>query len=253
MVVRAEHRDGCAILRLEAGTVNALDLALCEELTAVLGEVACAEGVRAVVLTGSGRAFCAGVDLPAIVAGGSGYARRLVAALADSFEAVLRCPLPVVAAVNGHAIAGGCVLACAADFRIVVDDATVRIGLTELAVGVPFPTSAVEIMRWRLGDPLLARRVLLADTVPATQAVAERLADEAVPAAGLLDRALAVARSLAAVPAGTFALSKAQLQADVRGRIVDRGELWETRVVDLWASDAVLAGIEQFVARTLRR
>jgi len=251
--VNVDHReDGCAVVRLDAGKVNALDLALCQEITAVMAELADDVRVRAVVLTGNGRAFCAGVDLPGIVEGCEETARTFVAALGGCFEAVLRCPLPVVVAVNGHAIAGGCVLACAADYRVVVDDPAARIGLTELAVGVPFPTSAIEIMRWRLGDPLLARRVLLADTVPASQAVAERLADEAVPAAGLLDRALAVAGSLAAVPAGTFALTKAQLQAEVRQRLEARAADWDAQVADLWAGEPVRTGIEQFVAR-LRR
>ncbi|MDP9435278.1 MAG: enoyl-CoA hydratase/isomerase family protein, partial [Actinomycetota bacterium] len=172
MGVQVERHDGCAVVTLSAGKVNALDLELCGELTDVVGGLPDDPQVRSVVLTGAGRAFSAGVDLPSITAGGGAHAREFVSALARCFETVLHCPLPVVAAVNGHAIAGGCVLACATDHRVVADDPAVRLGLTELAVGVPFPTSAVEIMRWRLGDPLLARRVLLADTVPAPQAVA---------------------------------------------------------------------------------
>lgn len=251
MGVRVEHHDGCAVVRMEAGKVNAMDLALCEDLTAVFAALP-GEGARAVVLTGNGRAFSAGVDLPAIVHGGSDHARAFVAALARCFETVLRCPLPVVAAVDGHAIAGGCVLACAADHRVAVDSSSARIGLTELAVGVPFPTSAVEILRWRLGDPLLGRRVLLADTVPSTEAVAARLADELAPADQLLARALVVARSLATVPAPSYALTKAQLQADVRDRIDARRAAWEPQVADLWGSGPVLDAMEQFVQRTLR-
>lgn len=253
MGVQVEHRDGCAVVRLDAGKVNAMDLALCEEITEVFGRLPGEDGVRSVVLTGNGRAFCAGVDLPGIVAGGPAHGRAFVAALAGCFEAVLRCPLPVVAAVNGHAIAGGCVLACAADHRVVVDEPAVRLGLTELAVGVPFPTTALEIMRWRVGDPLLASRILMADTVPASEAVAARLADEAAPAEEVLDRALAVAGRLAAVPPATFALTKAQLQADVRERIDARRGDWDGAAADLWGSEPVLAGITQFVERTLRR
>lgn len=213
MGVHVEDHDGCAVVRMEAGKVNAMDLALCEDLSATFSALP-GDGARAVVLTGNGRAFSAGVDLRAIVDGGGEHARAFVAALAGSFEAVLRCPLPVAAAVDGQAIAGGYALACAADHRVAVDSGSARIGLTELAVGVPFPTTAVEIMRWRLGDPLLGRRVLLADTVPPTEAVAARLADELAPADELLERALAGARTLAAVPTASYALTKAQLQAD---------------------------------------
>lgn len=252
MGVRVEDHDGRAVVRMEAGKVNAMDLALCEDLSATFAALP-ESGARAVVLTGNGRAFSAGVDLPAIVDGGAEHARAFVDALAGCFEAVLRCRLPVVAAVDGHAIAGGCVLACAADHRVAVDSGSARLGLTELAVGVPFPTSAVEIMRWRLGDPLLGRRVLLADTVPATEAVSARLADELAPADELLDRALAVAGTLAAVPAASYALTKAQLQAEVRERIDARRAGWEPQVADLWASEPVLTGIGEFVQRTLRR
>ena len=253
MAVHVEHRDGCALLRMDAGKVNAMDLALCEDLSSVFRALPDESGVDAVVLTGNGRAFCAGVDLRAIVDGGPEHARAFVAALAACFEAVLRCPLPVVAAVDGHAIAGGCVLASAADYRVVADDAATRIGLTELSVGVPFPTSAVEIMRWRLGDAELGRRVLRADTVPATEAARAGLADEAVPADQVVDRALAVARSLAAVPLASFALTKAQLQADVRARIDERRGGWEPQVGDLWAAEPVRTSIQDFIARTLRR
>ncbi len=248
MGVRVEHHGGCAVVRMESGKINAMDLALCEDLSAAFGSLP-EQGARAVVLTGNGRAFSAGVDLPAIIQGGGDHARAFVAALGRCFESVLRCPLPVVAAVDGHAIAGGCVLACAADHRVAVDSVSARIGLTELAVGVPFPTSAVEIMRWRLGDPLLGRRVLLADTVSATQAVAARLADELAPVEEVLARALAVAWSLAAVPPASYALTKAQLQADVRERIDARRADWEPRVGDLWVSEPVRAAMMVFVQR----
>ena len=253
MTVHVDQRDGTAVVRMDAGKVNAMDLALLEDLTGVLSALPRDPGVRAVVLTGNGRVFCAGVDLPAIVQGGPEHARSFIHALGACFEAVLRCPLPVVAAVEGHAIAGGCVLFSAADHRVVVDDPRARLGLTELAVGVPFPTSAVEVMRWRLGDAALARRVLLADTVPAADALAHGLADQVVPAEQLLDRALEVARQLAAVPSEAFALTKAQLQVGVRERIDARRGAWEEQVSAAWGSEQTLASIGAFVERTLRR
>lgn len=253
MSVHVEDRDGCALVRMDVGKVNAMDLALCEDLSTVFRALPDRPGVRAVVLTGNGRAFSAGVDLRAIVDGGPDHSRAFVTALATCFEDVLRCPLPVVAAVDGHAIAGGCVLACAADYRVVVDDPAARLGLTELAVGVPFPTSAIEIMRWRLGDARLGRRVLGADTVPAAEAVQAGLADEAAPAGEVVPRALAVAGALGALPPAAFAHTKTQLQAGVRSRIDDRRGSWEPQVQDLWAGEQVRSAIADFVARTLRR
>lgn len=253
MSVQVEHRDGCALVRMDAGKVNAMDLALCDDLTSVFSGLPADPAVRAVVLTGNGRAFCAGVDLRAIVEGGASHARQFVGSLAASFEAVLRCPLPVVAAVDGHAIAGGCVLACAADVRVVVDDPAVRVGLTELAVGVPFPTVALEIMRWRLGDARLGQRVLGMDTVSGADSAAAGLADEAVLRDEVVPRALAIAQALAQVPAATFRLTKAQLQADVLERVDARRGSWDAQVQELWAGDEVRASLAEFVARTLRR
>ena len=253
MSVHVERVGGCAVVRLDSGKVNAMDLALCDELTGVFTRLPDDPSAGAVVLTGNSRVFCAGVDLPALVAGGDDHTRAFLTSLGACFEAVLRCPLPVVAAVDGHAIAGGCVLVCAADYRVVVDDPAVRIGLTELAVGVTFPTSAVEIMRWRLGEAGLARRVLLADTVTAPDAVAAGLADESASRDDVVTRALAVAASLAQIPPAVFRLTKAQLQADVRERIDARRGTWEPQVHDLWSSEPVRSSLEQFVARTLRR
>ena len=93
--------------------------------------------------------FSAGVDLKRLAAGGPGYAATLLPALSDCFARLFFHPRPVIAAVNGHAIAGGCVLACAADRRLGARGPG-RIGVTELLVGVPFPALALEIMRaWR--------------------------------------------------------------------------------------------------------
>ena len=100
------------------------------------------------MITGAGRCFSAGVDLPAIVNGGAEYTDRFMTALSAAFLAVFDHPAPVVAAINGHAIAGGCVFAMAADIRLM---SAGTIGLTELAVGAMFPMAAIEICRYAMG------------------------------------------------------------------------------------------------------
>src|SRR6185312_7542055 len=106
--------DGIAVLTLARPAVNALSAELCTAVAEGLRGPRL-DGVRAVVLTGAGRAFSAGVDLRSVVDGGADYPRRLLPALTDVFRTAFTLPVPLVAAVNGHAIAGGCVLAaCAA-------------------------------------------------------------------------------------------------------------------------------------------
>jgi enoyl-CoA hydratase len=143
-VIEVTEQGGLAVLRLAHGKVNAMSMEFCEAVTARFAEIPPA---RAVVMTATGRTFSAGVDLVRLLEGGAPYIREFLPALSTMFATVFSHPAPVVAAINGHAIAGGCVLACAADKRLMARDGG-HIGVTELLVGVPFPPVAMEIMRW---------------------------------------------------------------------------------------------------------
>jgi enoyl-CoA hydratase len=157
-VTDLEAADGVTTVRFDNPPVNALDLDLLEVITASMRSV---EGP--VVITGAGRSFSAGVDLRALIDGGADYAERFVTALSEAFLAIFDHPAPVIAAINGHAIAGGCVLAMCADVRLMSGG---TIGLTELAVGVPFPVAALEICRFAMGISA-ARAALQAKTIDA--------------------------------------------------------------------------------------
>src|SRR5262245_2597151 len=116
-MIELAHRGRVAILKLAHGKANAMDLAFCEEMLERLRELAAAP-TQAVVIAGHGTIFSAGVDLLRASEGGPDYIRRFLPPLRRMFEEVFFFPKPVVAAVNGHAIAGGCILACAADRRL---------------------------------------------------------------------------------------------------------------------------------------
>jgi enoyl-CoA hydratase len=146
---------------------------------------------------------------------------------------------PVVAAVNGHAIAGGCVLAACADVTLM---SAGRIGVPELAVGVPFPRVALEVLRHAVGDAVTRTLVLGTQTYPVDEARALGLVDEVLPPDDLLAAAVDRARALAAsIPSDTFAATKAQLRRDAVERMTayaDESEpvttLWIRRVEDGW-------------------
>ena len=126
------------------------------------------------MLTGQGKIFSAGVDLIRLSEGGADYVRKFLPALHQLYDAVFYHPKPVVAAINGHAIAGGCVLACCADRRIMANDGG-RIGVTELLVGVPFPALAFEIMRFAVPPHYLPEFMLSGATYRGRGGLAARL------------------------------------------------------------------------------
>jgi enoyl-CoA hydratase len=224
-----EQRADVTLARLSHGKVNVLDLELVRAIAATMREV---PGDAAVVITGDGPAFSAGVDLQRIVDGGPSYVREFLPALSAAFMAIFDHPGPVVAAVNGHAIAGGCVIAAACDRRLMSQG---RIGLSELSVGVPFPAAAMEIMRYATG-PEAGRLVLTAPLLDAAQALATGLVHEIREPDSLLDAAANRARAMARIPPGVFSFSKRQLQGQARDRIAARSGDDEA-VLAMWSSD----------------
>ena len=135
-------------------------------------------------------------------------------ALHRLYDAVFHLPKPVVAAINGHAIAGGCVLACCADRRIMANDGG-RIGVTELLVGVPFPALAFEIVRFALPPRYLAEFTLSGATYAADAALQRGWVDEVVAPAQLMDARIAAAQELAALSPAAFAQTKKQIRQAV--------------------------------------
>jgi enoyl-CoA hydratase len=231
MGIERDDRYGIAVVRLAHGPVNALDRELLIEIAATFRELDTSEH-RAIVFTGTGRAFSAGVDLHRVVDGGEAYVREYLPLLSDAFEAVFDVGKPVVAAVNGHAIAGGAIFVCATDHRLMAGG---RIGVPELLVGVPFPTAALEILRYAVGDPRAL--VLGGATVEASDAIGLRLVDRAVTADELMPRALAEADRLATMtPPSTFRLTKRQLHADARAHMARKRNAVDGDVVQAWVA-----------------
>jgi enoyl-CoA hydratase len=191
-MIELSRRGGIAVIRMNHGKANALDIELCDGLAAQF-EACRGSDTHAVVLTGQGPMFSAGVDLLRLSDGGAPYVRSFLPALHRLYHTVFFFPKPVVAAVNGHAIAGGCVLQACADKRIAVSGAG-RIGVTELLVGVPFPPLAFEIMRFATPPAFFAETVLSGATYGPEIAQARRMVDELADGpAALFDRAIAAA------------------------------------------------------------
>src|ERR1700758_1610520 len=235
------------VLTFSSGRVNAQDVELLQDLTGALGELK-RSGAGALVVTGAGRAFSAGVDLNRVVEGGAGYTDRLIPALSEAFEAMFCSPGPTVAAINGAAIAGGCVLACACDRRLISPEA--QIGASEVRVGVPFPVAALEVMRYACGrhadDVLLGGRLYRGD-----EAVANGIAHRVV-ADDLLGAAVAEAADLGGIPADAYRHQKAQLRGATLARMRDSAPI-DGEVRGMWGAEETQRRIAAYLEGLRRR
>ena len=198
--------------------MNAMDAALLEKLANLFEGLAADRAVRAAVIAADGPAFSAGLDLKTTPGLDRLGQRRLVDALNDCFGTLYGWPKPLVAAVNGHAIAGGLILALCADWRIVAD-VPLQISLAEVRVGVTYPVAPLAIARRELAPSAARRLILLGETVDAAMAEALAIVDERVPAEVLLARAIAQAERHATLPPQAFATTKRELRAAELERI----------------------------------
>jgi len=232
-----QSTDGVTTVRIDHPPVNAFTLELVEDAVTTIRSI---DGP--IVLTGAGACFSAGVDLRAILDGPPEYTDTFLAAVSEAFLAVFDHPAPVVAAVNGHAIAGGCVLAMAADIRLMSSG---LIGLSEVAVGVAFPVAALEICRYAMG-PSVTRAVLQADNVDVRTAAERGWIDEVVAPDEVLARAVELAGALGRHPAAAYAAMKEQLHRHARAAI-DAGAELDAKVRVNWKSDETRSRIAAFL------
>lgn len=238
---------GVALIRLDHGKANVLDLPLCRALGEVLRHPP--EGSRTVVLTGSGSCFCAGVDLVRILEGGPAHAAAFLPALIELFEAALAFPGPLIAAINGHAIAGGCVIASAADLRLMADGPG-RIGMAELAVGVPLPASAIAAVQWAARNDRLQEILYRATNWSPAEALDRGLVDEIVAADVLESAAMERAVTLDRIPREAFDLTKRHLRRPLLRRLAsEEARTHDDAVLAAWQSEPIRQSIDAFVTR----
>jgi enoyl-CoA hydratase len=243
-----EDRGDVAVLQLSHGKANALDLELLQTLVTEIEDLS-AEA-RALVLTGSGQMFSAGLDLHTLVEAGPGYTFELLDALNELLERFIELSIPSVAAINGHAIAGGFILAAACDVRLMATGSG-KLGLTELLVGVPFPPLVLEVVRAAVGDRCARRMVLHGELFSVADAEDLGLVDELADPASLLDRAVEIANRLGSVPGPAFALSKQQLMAPILMRLEYLGDRHEQLARQVWVAPETVQLMQRFTRERL--
>ena len=230
-LVEIEADAGIATVTIRRPPANALDpelLAAGSQATAKLRELA----PDAVVLQGAGGFFSAGIDLKLVPALAERDQRAMVAAINRLFYDWYGLGIPMVAAVNGHAVAGGMIWALCADHRVGSLEASY--GLTELRVGAPYPVCALAVVRAELGPGAARRLALGAELAGADAALGFGLVDEVAEPDDVAAAALAAARRLAELPGETYARVKAQLREPALATM--RAGLEHDPLADGWLS-----------------
>jgi enoyl-CoA hydratase/carnithine racemase len=227
--------------------MNALNTQVQEELRAAAHAATTDEAVRAVVVYGGPKVFAAGADIKEMA--GMSYAdmSARAGALSSAFDAVARIPKPVVAAVAGYALGGGCELALACDWRVAAEDA--KLGQPEIKLGI-IPGAGGTQRLSRLVGPARAKDLIFSGRmVDAAEALRIGLVDRVVPAGQEFDAAVAMVREYTAGPA--LALRAAKLAVD-RGLEMDlaSGLAWESELfAALFATEDRREGMAAFVAK----
>jgi len=243
--------DVVRVIRLVGAKAGAMDEAM---LDALEGQIEDFEDgpARAAVITGHDRFFSAGLALPRLIDLERDAMRVFIGRFSRAMTRVLACGKPIVAAINGHAIAGGCVLALMCDWRICVDDGA-KVGLSEAQLGIGLPAIVVEPLRATVPSASLVPLALEGRLCSPGEARELGLVHELAPAAEVVARAEAKARALAEPPPLAVAQIKRSLRAPILDAIARTEEAETERWLDSWFSEAAQVRLRMAVASLTRK
>ncbi len=237
---------GVATIRLDRPPMNALNTALQEELRAAARQVGDDPAIRAVVLYGGEKVFAAGADVKEFAGQDHAYMTRDAARLTSALDALARVPKPVIAAVTGYALGGGCELALTADFRVSADNA--RWGQPEILLGI-IPGAGGTQRLPRLVGPAKAKDIIFTGRfVDAPEALEIGLVDVVVAKEDVYSTALAMAAKFAKGPALALAAAKAAIDQGLDGDLASGLRLESHLFASLFATEDRTIGMQSFIA-----
>jgi len=185
------------------------------------------------------------------VDGGLEYTREFIPALVDAFAQMFFFPRSLVAACNGHAIAGGAAMLCTADVRYGVRGKGL-IGVPELLVGVPFPLIAMQIMKFAVRPDQFQEVIYSGHNYDIESSLKLGLCEKDFEADQLIERACARVQGLAEISRESFRLSKAAMRVGVKNLLSQYGQAMDAEVAGFWCSDEIIVRIEKYLDKTLR-
>ncbi|MFF1508830.1 enoyl-CoA hydratase/isomerase family protein [Streptomyces sp. NPDC058326] len=245
MTVNLEVAEGVGTIRLDRPPMNALDVATQDRLRELAQEATDRDDVRAVVLYGGEKVFAAGADIKEMQVMDHVAMVKRSRALQDAFTAVARIPKPVVAAITGYALGGGCELALCADYRIAADNA--KLGQPEILLGL-IPGAGGTQRLSRLVGPSKAKDLIFTGRmVKADEALTLGLVDRVVPAAEVYEQAHAWAAKLAQGPAVALRAAKEAIDQGLEADIDTGLAIERTWFAGLFATEDRERGMRSFV------
>jgi len=204
-----EMSDGIGLLRMARPPANIMDLEYLNTLADKFEELAEDDALRVLIVTGIGGVFSAGLDLKTVPFYGPDEQKPMIAAINRAFGRLYCFPRPTIAAINGHAIAGGMVVALCCDYRIARNDKC-QLGLAEVRVGVPYPIAAMEAAASELPRQAGRNMIMFGRDIGPQAALDWGVVDQLVPAGELQGEAMNKARELAEIPRNTYTKVKRQ-------------------------------------------
>ncbi|MCL2728428.1 MAG: enoyl-CoA hydratase-related protein [Actinomycetia bacterium] len=245
MTVTLEVDEGVGTLRLERPPMNALDSATQDRLKALAEEVSRRPDVRAVVVWGGEKVFAAGADIKEMQAMSYQDMVDRSRDLQDAFTAVARIPKPVVAAVTGYALGGGCELALCADFRIAAENA--KLGQPEILLGLIPGAGGTQRLSRLIGPSRAKDLIFTGRMVAADEALTLGLVDRVVPTGEVYAQAHAWAARLARGPAYALRAAKEAVDAGLDAGLDTGLAIERTLFAGLFATDDRETGMRSFV------
>lgn len=243
--VRLEVQGGVGTIRLDRPKMNALNVMVQEEIRAAATEATERVDVRAVVIYGGEKVFAAGADIKEMTDMSYTDMVQRSGALQSSFTAVARIPKPVVAAVTGYALGGGCELALCADFRIAADDAT--FGQPEILLGI-IPGAGGTQRLTRLVGPSTAKDIIFSGRfVKADEALQIGLVDRVVPAGSVYSEAVAWAGQFSDAAAYAIRAAKESIDRGIEVDLVTGLEIERQQFAALFATEDRVIGMKSFI------
>jgi enoyl-CoA hydratase len=243
LVLVESRPDGVTLLRLNRPPMNPLSTALLRELESIAQGITADPSVKAVVVTGSEKAFAAGADVSEFTADGA--AAVVSAGIRAGLDTLAAIPRPVIAAINGFALGGGLELALACDLRVAADNS--RLGFPEIALGI-FPGGGGTQRATRLIGPAKTKELTWSGRhVKADEALAIGLVDRVVPADEVVDHALEWAATLGQGAVVAMGLAKRAIDGGLDGSLAAGLDLEAEHFVEVFETDDAEVGIRSFL------